>query len=75
MFFIFLDNKLYELKILSNRLYLFINRNIENILFLGTNDSPISKLTSPKSRRNLSPDVVFSVVTSQTHSDNHIDEI
>lgn len=44
-------------------------------LILGTSDSPISKLTSPKNRRNLNPDVVFSVVTSQTHSDNDVDEI
>lgn len=45
------------------------------IIFLGTSDSPISKIASPKSRRNLNPDVVFSVVTSQNHSDNHSDEI
>lgn len=44
-------------------------------LFLGTSDSPISKLTSPKTRRNLNPDVVFSVVTSQNHTENHVDEI
>lgn len=45
------------------------------ILISGINDSPISKLTSPKNRRNLNPDLVFSVVTSQTHSDNDVDEI
>lgn len=45
------------------------------IIFLGTSDSTISKIVSPKSRRNLNPDVVFSVVTSQNHPDNHVDEI
>lgn len=45
-------------------------------MFLGASDSPISKLTSPKNQRNLNPDVVFSVVTSQTLSaDNHADAI
>lgn len=48
---------------------------INNILSLETSDSPISKLTSPKSRRNLNPEEIFSVVTSQTNSDNHVDEI
>lgn len=44
-------------------------------MLLGTSDSPISKLTSPKTRRNINPDVVFSVVTTQSHSDNNVDGI
>lgn len=40
--------------------YYLINTLLTIFYFTGTSDSPISKLTSPKSRRNLNPDVVFS---------------
>lgn len=47
-----------------------------NCFVLGTSDSPISKLTSPKNEQNLNSDVVFSVVTPQTLSaNNHADDI
>lgn len=50
-----------NLQMLNVTFISYIINSITNfILFIGTSDSPISILTSPKSRRNLNPDVVFS---------------